>query len=359
MKKRKLIIGVLLICWLLISCGSVHDKWHIENEMSESYLSTHGVAEYHSDYLTLRAIENIKYVPTVNSIHIYYEGRYCGKIFAAYFGSYGALGTHGDWTNDLGYVKGMLGSHATLYEEIDVDKLQDIPELVMLMHRSDPLFSGGSTLKWLLNNKYVQNENGLWDLNTNLYEAVYGVADAKYGYVMQLSTYFINTDMLGMLLEAVEFNEQSFSEQMYVAMSSPGDVEEIPESVLQSGKILKVPDNNGEGKEFRFFLQIGNSVWTVPTGTIALEDGSDWKLYALVGYSYSEIGGVKIYSGIETIEKAKSVLQEYLGEGYFSKWIDVTENGIEYNYSCEDGMVYSVYDKKAQEMMIAVYYPKQ
>ena len=52
----------------------------IEGMSVEEYLATYGMEEYTSEYIHLKAVEGITYVPNYSYIGIYYNGFPCGSL---------------------------------------------------------------------------------------------------------------------------------------------------------------------------------------------------------------------------------------------------------------------------------------
>lgn len=291
------------------------------------YLETYGVEEYNSEYLHLKAVEGICYVPTTNNIEIYRDNIFCGWVYAYKF-------YREDWCTDPQFVRGQFGGPRTTYEMQDIPQGLDTSRLAMLFECDDELYGQPAKIEWLLEKGYFRDEDEIAKRSTVSYFALYGLKGSRYGYFMDLSEYLVEDGMLQSLLGAVEVKEGGFGEDAFQLLRAPGNLKGMPESVLYFSELLSEESAQGYtgNRDFSYSIPLGNTVYTVPVGTIAVMDADEhsWKLYAFMQWYLSEVGDIRLFQ-VETEGKSiDDIVARYVGENYQKDCLTVNETAAEY-----------------------------
>lgn len=326
----------------------------VDGMSMEEFLSTYGVTEYVSEYLRLKPIEDVVYVPfnyelSSSLIRIYYKERSCGYIRMVYM-------EEDDWVKGKRHAGYAINGPRTSYDELEIPELSEIGEIVFVNCARSELYGTPDDIKWLLENeKILSEENVSGDIP--MYEITYGVEGYKYGYYMGLAPYFINYDMLIKLAKAVEFTDKSFTEattatkygQVYLT-GSPGT------SVSHSD--LKMFDNPNGYLDFTFIFKVGNLIYEIPENTVAVASDEEWKLYAYAGETLHEIGTVKL-SSFDTEasgDDIEVIARQYIGENIQEEKISNTDYGFEYSIEVDGKRTYYIFNLKDFVMLSADYY---
>ncbi len=325
---------------------------------TEEYLEAYGVKEYSSQYLKLKAAEDVLYVPRQKGgeddgdssyIDIYHSGTYCGYIGTAKLWSMGKEWK--DWTTDSQSAASRFGGARTMAVEQEVPGQAASQGLAMLFRREADLYNVPSREGWMLKNGYFLTEEEASKRCLTDYLAVYGREGSGYVYAMILSDYLVDEELLGVLLEAVEIEGTPGEDVLW----SENGAKERPSSVFAEEE-LGIGTIHPRGSRLTaFYFQAGESVYSVPIGTVAAADGDGWKLYAYVNYDLSEIGEVSLRRLSRWGAGREEIVARDMGEQYRVENLTVTETGFEYRV--REGVYERVYVvDEASGMMIRAEY---
>ena len=330
--------------------SDTHTSISVEGMSVEEYLEKYGMEEYTSEYIHLKPVEGIIYVPNYSFIEIYYNGFQCGilkrMIYMAESG----------WDQNKRSASWILHGPRTMYEEMDITSLADVPYLVLANYRRDELYGLPTDWEWLLEDEVFLCKEDT-EMETYEYEVLYGTGEYLYAYRLNLYPYFVNNELLHEMIRAVTFTEKSFTNETsmtkYSTIELTGKLQGEAEQVD-----LKMRKNPKGNLEFKYYFRVGDTVYNVPEGTVAIRGESGWELYAYISWMLTKIGTIELISVEEHDEEAalEEIAKKYIEEHYLAEGLSVTEYGFEYNATLNNIKTHCVFDKNSSTMLVAEYF---